>query len=115
MAQLYTQLYTDEDRYAQPIPNLLVDTIRDSVRDLVRRKLAAHGGDWREFVFGVSDGITKEDFFAIERRILESGYRFSWSATASPRERPEAYKPLDGMGGGAEDFSFEHPDALTTA
>lgn len=108
------RLYIDADRYAQAVPNLLVETVRENVLDLVRRKLDEHGGQWRDFVFGASDRlITKDDFAAIERRILESGYRFSWSATISPRERPDAYKPVKGVDADADDFSFEHDGAVT--
>ncbi len=36
-----TQLYVDSDRYGEPPANLLLDTVRSAVTDLVRRKLAA--------------------------------------------------------------------------
>jgi len=97
-----------EDRLARGIKGLHSDGFTEA-------QVRSRGGDWREFVFGSSDRITKDDFAAIERRILESGYRFSWSATASPRERPDAYKPVEGVGVGAEEFSFEHPEAATSA
>ena len=108
-----TQLYVDSDRYGEPPANLLLDTVRSAVTDLVRRKLAASGGNWSQFVFSASDRlITTEDFLAIERQILASGYRFGWSAVISVRERPDLYKEAEAIGASLGAFSFEHPNAV---
>jgi len=108
-----TQLYVDSDRYGEPPASLLVETVRNAVTDLVRRKLAESGGSWSNFVFSASDrSITAEDFSAIETQILASGYRFAWSAVISARERPEIYRAVGALAADVASFSFEHPEAV---
>ena len=107
------KLYVDNDRYGGSPNSLLVEAVRSACLDLVRRKLDESGGDWRSFVFGSSEElITTADFETVERRILESGHRFDWSAVISQRERPDAYKAPEGIGGDVSNFSFEHPEAV---
>ena len=107
------RLYVDEDRYGGTPGNLLVEAMRSAVLDLVRRRFAESGDDWSKFVFGSSERlVTKTDFEAIERRILDSGYRFAWSAVISQRERPDAYQAPEGLGADVAAFSFEHPEAV---
>jgi phosphohistidine swiveling domain-containing protein len=107
------KLYVDEDRYGDSPSNLLVEAVRNACLDLVRRKLDESGGDWASFVFGASERlITTADFVAVERRILDSGHRFEWSAVISQRERPDAYRVPEGMGADVSSFSFEHPEAV---
>ena len=107
------KLYVDDDRYGGSPNSLLVEAVRNCCLDLVRRKLEESGGDWASFVFGSGEKlITRADFEAIERRILDSGYRFDWSAVISQRERPDAYKAPEGIGGDVSNFSFEHPEAV---
>jgi phosphohistidine swiveling domain-containing protein len=109
------KLYVDDDRYGGPPTNLLVETVLNAVRDLVRQKLADCDGDWQRFVFAESDRlITAADFVAIERRILDTGYRFDWSAVSSQRERPDIYKSAEGLGTDVAAFSFEHPEAVVS-
>lgn len=106
------RLYVDEDRYGASPNSVLVEAVRNACLDLVRSKLAESGDDWASFVFGSSERlITAVDFEAVERRILDSGYRFDWSAVISQRERPDAYKAPEGMGADVSGFSFEHPEA----
>jgi phosphohistidine swiveling domain-containing protein len=106
-------LYVDEDRYGEAPSSVLVEAVRSAVTDLVRRRYIESGVAWHDFVFGASDRlITKADFEAIERQILDSGYRFQWSAVISQRERPDAYQPADGATGSSADFSFEHAEAV---
>ncbi len=107
------RLYVDEDRYGASPNSVLVEAVRNACLDLVRSKLAESGDDWASFVFGSSERlITAVDFEAVERRILDSGYRFDWSAVISQRERPDAYKAPEGMGADVSGFSFEHPEAI---
>ncbi|CAN5491019.1 hypothetical protein BH10PSE12_BH10PSE12_07290 [soil metagenome] len=107
------ELYVDRDRYGDAPASPLVAAVHNSVRDLVRRKLAESGDSWTDFVFGSSDRlVSKADMEAIERRILETGYRFAWSSMLSARDRPEIYVAADSVGEDP-DFSFEHPDAQT--
>ena len=104
-------LYTDRDRYGGTPGSVLVDAVHGCVRDLVRQRFAESGVDWRTFVLQASDTlITKADIEAIERRILDTGYRFQWSSMFSQRDRPEIYQNADGAD--AANFSFEHPEAV---
>jgi phosphohistidine swiveling domain-containing protein len=108
-----TKLLIDGDRYGERPASVLVEAVHNGVRDLVRRRLAESGASWADFVFGsANDLITQADFEAIEKRILASGHRFSWSSMLSLRDRPDIY--VSGDGGGATDasFSFEHGDAV---
>lgn len=110
------KLYVDDDRYGEPPQSMLVEAVRNSVTDLVRRRFTESGVEWSEFVFGASDHLlTKADFEAVERQILETGYRFNWSAVISQRERPDSYRPTDGTETDSASFSFEHPDAVVGA
>jgi phosphohistidine swiveling domain-containing protein len=106
-------LYIDNDRYGTAPATLLLETVRNAVSDLVRSKFKESGGDWAKFVFSASDRmVTAANFKDIERRILDTGYRFGWSAVISQRERPDIYKPAQGFGVELASFSFEHPDAI---
>jgi phosphohistidine swiveling domain-containing protein len=104
-------LYTDTDKYAWQSEFAIVEAYNSAVKDLVRKRFAEFGGEWRDFVAGAADGaITKEDMLEIERQVLDYGYRFEPSAMSSAAERPEAYRD---KGLHQEDFSFEHPQAPT--
>lgn len=110
------KLYVDHDRYGNQPQSLLVEAVHGAVRDMVRAKFAQGGGDWGDFILGTSDTlITKDDFLAIEKKFLDFGYRFDWSAAVSAQERPDLYKPMDGMGDDLERFTFRHPEAPTAA
>ena len=107
------KLYVDDDRYDEPPQSVLVEAVRNAVADLVRRRYTESGVEWQDFVFGASERlITKADFEAVERQILETGYRFNWSAVISQRERPDAYLAADGVAADAANFSFEHAEAV---
>src|SRR6266403_1683598 len=41
-----SKLYVDEDRYGEAPPNLLVETVRNAVIDLVRRRFAESAVEW---------------------------------------------------------------------
>ena len=107
-------LYTDRDRYGTAPTSPLVEAVHNSVRDLVRRRLAESGGNWPMFLLDSSDRlIAKADIEAVERRILDSGHRFQWSSMVSVRDRPEIYVPIGGAETAGADLSFEHPEAIT--
>ncbi len=108
-----TRLYTDTDKYAWQSEFPLVEAYNSAVKDLVRRRFAEFGGEWRDFVAGAGEtAITKEDLLQIEQRVLDYGYRFEPSAISSAAERPQAYKD---KGLNQADFSFEHEQAPTAA
>lgn len=103
------KLPIDNALYGQPPASPLVEATIGWVQDLVRTRLRESGLDWEGFALSAADTLlTAEDFAAIEARILASGHRFDWSASISVAERPEAYKGVEGVGGGD---GFAHPDA----
>lgn len=112
-----TRLYVDSDKFGGSNASATVEAFHSAIRDIIRTRLAEAGGHWDSFVFGKSlDLITKEDFASVEKMMLDAGHRFDWSAAISPRERPDAYKPAEGVGDGdMAAFSFEHPDAVVAA
>jgi hypothetical protein len=64
-----------------------------AVRSLVARRVAELGGDWTSLVFDRQfDLFTEKDAEQIERDLLESGHRFTFSAEISLREQPDKYK-----------------------
>jgi hypothetical protein len=106
-------LYADSDRFGDQPAQPIVEAYHGAVKDLVRRRLQEHGAGWDSFVFGASFGLLrKEDFAAIERRLLDTGHRFTWSAVISARERPDAYLAAPGSDDDAG-FSFEHEGVVT--
>lgn len=110
------KLLVDNDKYAGPTASVLLDAYHAAVQDLIRRKLDSIGGDWASFVFDKSyDLVSAKEFAAIEKKLLDTGHRFDWSAMISVRERPEAYKPATGVGEDMKTFSFEHPEAVVAA
>lgn len=107
------RLYVDSDRFGGQPASPIVEAFHSGIKDLVRRRLDEYGGGWESFVFGRSLAtITKADFAAIERTVLDTGHRFAWSAMISVAERPDAYLPAEGAGEDSAAFSFEHPGAV---
>jgi phosphohistidine swiveling domain-containing protein len=102
-----TLLPTDNGLWGGEPDAPLVAAVHLSVRDLVRRRLAASGMAWDDFVAGPIDHvITAADMAAIDAAVLATGHRYAFSATISASERPDAYQGLAALDGG-----FAHPDA----
>ena len=100
------------DEFRVPIDpaSPLVEATLSLVQDIVRTKLRESRAEWAAFCNdGTMGQVDKADLAAVERRILASGYRFSWSAGISASERPDAYKVA--AGGEDDDHGFTHPDA----
>lgn len=108
------RLYVDSDKFGRPNASPVVEAFHNAMRQIVRDKLSGSGDHWESFVFGKSfDLITAEDIRGVEKMLLDAGHRFDWSAAVSPRERPDVYKPADGVSDDDIDsFSFEHPEAV---
>ncbi len=106
------KLYVDDDQYSAQPQLLVVEAVHASVRDLVRKRYSESGLAWNEFVFAKQDElITKEDFESIEQQFIDLGYKCDWSAAVSVQEKPELYKPMEGMGDDLSQFTFKDPDA----
>jgi hypothetical protein len=102
-----TSLLTDRNKYAGPTAYPLVDAVHSMIRDVVRRRWAESGVDWGSFVFGSShERITETDLVGVEQAVLDTGYRFAWSASISQAERPEIY-----VGGEGGSDWFDHAEA----
>jgi len=108
------KLYVDSDRYGDVPASVLVEAVHAAVRDLVRQRLQESGVDFHQFAAGASDRlITRADLELIEKRILDSGYRFAWSSLLSLRDRPDIYAGGGDPRNSDAQFSFEHPQAKT--
>ncbi len=108
------KLYVDTDKYGDQANSPVVEAFHSAIKDLVRSRLDESGVDWNSFVFDKSyDLITAADFAAIERKLLDAGHRYDFSAVISVKERPDAYKPAEGISGEDPDWTMEHPDAPT--
>ena len=93
------KLFVDIDKYADGEGPPVVEAYHSALKALVRRRLDECKGDWKRFVFDRAyDLVTTEDIAEIEGRLLATGYRFTSSAMISLRERPDAYKPVAGIG-----------------
>lgn len=103
----------DALKTAPPPASPIVEATLELVRAAVRRRYDAWPGDWASFVAERADtALTADDIAEVEAKLLASGHRFDWSASISPAERPDAYKPAAGAED-SSDFSFEHPQAVT--
>lgn len=110
------KLFVDMDKYSDGDGPPIVAAFHSALKDLVRNKVDESGGNWRDFVFGKAETmITAADIAAIERKVLDSGYRYVCSASISLTERRDAYKPLAGAGSTPANFSFEHAEATVVA
>lgn len=108
------KLYVDSDKFGAGSASPTVDAFHGAIKDIVRRKLDQAGGNWDSFVFDKSyDLITAEDMKSVEKLLVDAGHRFDWSAAISPTERPEIYKPAEGVSDAdMATFSFEHEEAV---
>jgi phosphohistidine swiveling domain-containing protein len=108
------KLYVDSDKFGSNSASPTVDAFHSAIKDIVRRKLDESGHPWEKFVFDTSyDLITAEDMAQVEKLLLDAGHKFDWSAAISPKERPEIYKPAEGVSEeDIADFSFEHEEAV---
>ena len=63
------------------------------VRTLAADRFAATGARWKDVVFEREfELFSRADADAIEKEVLESGYRFDFSATVSLESEPEKYR-----------------------
>ncbi|UAL29951.1 hypothetical protein K8W59_19885 [Nocardioides rotundus] len=108
------KLYTDVDKFESHEGPVVVEAFHSGVKDLVRSALDKAGVSWKEFVFAKEfEFITPEAIAAIEKSVVDSGYRYQTSAVISYVERPDAYTPIAGADATSDSFSFEHPEAVT--
>ena len=63
------------------------------VRTLAADRTAATGAQWKDIVFERQfELFSRADADAIEKEVLDSGYRFDFSATVSLESEPEKYR-----------------------
>jgi len=63
------------------------------VRTLAADRIAATGAQWKDIVFERQfELFSRADADAIEKEVLDSGYRFDFSATVSLESEPEKYR-----------------------
>ncbi|MFJ9388920.1 PEP-utilizing enzyme [Nocardioides sp. NPDC101246] len=69
-----------------------------AIRKVVADRVAESDRPWRELVTtGTFDLFTADDAVAVEKSLLETGYLFEFSATASLAAEPEKYKQPEGL------------------
>ena len=95
------KLYIDSDKYGDQAGSPIVEAFHSAIKDIVRSKLDVSGGDWNSFVFDKSYDLI--------------GHRHDFSAVISAQERPDAYKPVEGIDSEDKDWTLEHPDAPSGA
>lgn len=83
------------DKWPRKSETPTVEAYHTAIRRLVAERLASSGKSWEEAVQDQSLELTREDFQKIEADLLATGYRFEMSATASLKEQPDKYKPLE--------------------
>jgi hypothetical protein len=83
-----------EDKYAVEAATPTVRAFHAAIRARVGERFEASGKTWEEFVFDPQYELTFDDFAAVEREMLDSGYRFDFSAQASLKAEPEKYKAI---------------------
>ncbi|MBY8857244.1 hypothetical protein K7711_12210 [Nocardia sp. CA2R105] len=103
-----------------PLPN----RYNSAIRELVARRSAELGIRWAEDVFERSSELfDAQDATSIEQAVLDSGYRFEFSATASLDAEPDKYRRPEaatknfvaGEGGSDEALSGRGDNVLSTA
>lgn len=93
-----SDFFWDHNKYGDAEATKISKLFHTAIRNLVREKFKAMGGDWNSFVYDKSyDLITEEDMRKVEADVLASGYRFDVSAVISAKEAPNKYKPLAGQ------------------
>ena len=85
------------DKWARESATPTVEAYHTAIRALVKQRLEASGKSWEEAVQDPSLELTREDFEQVEADLLATGYRFEMSATASLKEEPDKYKPVEGI------------------
>ena len=84
------------DKWARESATPTVEAFHTAIRKLVAERFAASGKSWEEIVHDPEFEFTREDFEKVEADLLATGYRFEMSATASVKEDPDKYKPIEG-------------------
>lgn len=87
-----------DDKWGKPAMTPVVEHYHRAIRELVAERFAASGRSWEDVVHDPAVELTSEDFAAIEKSLLDTGYRFDTSAHVSLQEAPEKYKPLATVG-----------------
>ena len=83
-----------DDKWGKEANSPTVQHFHSAIRALVAERFAASGKTWEEAVHDPAFELTAEDFLAVEKSLLDTGYMFDTSAHVSLVESPEKYKPL---------------------
>lgn len=83
-----------DDKWGKAAMTPTVEHFHCAIRVLVAERLAASGKTWEEVVHDPAFELTAEDFVAVEKSLLDTGYKYDTSAHVSLVESPEKYKPL---------------------
>lgn len=94
----------DKNKWGKVADSELVAFFHSRVGELFHKRVRESGKSWEESVFDPSLAITRGDLDRIEQDLLDTGYRYTYSAQVSIVEAPEKYKspePLEVIAEGA--------------
>lgn len=80
------------DKYEREPATPTVRAFHAAIRARMDERLRASGLSWAEFVFDPRFELGFDDLAAVEQELLDTGYRFEFSAQASQREEPGKYQ-----------------------
>jgi phosphohistidine swiveling domain-containing protein len=85
------------EKWAKKAMTPTVEAFHSRIRARVAERFAASGKSWEEAVVDPDLELSIDDFAAVEREFLDTGYRFEMSAQISLEEAPEKYRAPDGI------------------
>jgi phosphohistidine swiveling domain-containing protein len=87
------------DKYEVDPATPTVRVFHAAIRARVAERFEASGKTWEEFVLDPQHELGFEDLAAVERELLDAGYRFDFSAQVSLQEEPDKYKRVQADAG----------------
>lgn len=85
------------EKWAKKAMTPTVEAFHSGIRARVAERFAASGKTWADAVADPDLELGIEDFVAVERELLDTGYRFEMSAQISLEESPEKYRAPAGI------------------
>lgn len=95
------------EKWAKKAMTPTVEAFHSRIRALVAERHAASGKSWEDAVLDPDLELSVEDFEAVEREFLDTGYRFEMSAQISLVEEPDKYRAPAGIADSGGDQTDE--------
>lgn len=90
--------FWDRDKWGDKAQFEVVEFFHSRIGALFRERVRESGKSWEEAVYDTSLAVTREDIEQIEKELLDTGYRYQFSAQISLVEDPEKYAATAGKG-----------------